>query len=736
MNIHIVKSNAEQVLSDENTKLENQMDACQAQVEAVGDISLEGMEGAAAEAATQTIHMHKAVVESHYSLYESLRSANEKNKSAVSGLYPTEGDVVDTKVAEQRLQEAQNEIARLQEEERRDVSFARQQNRQTQRDGGSTESMIDVQSISDGYSSLIASQRETAQYYQKVIDVAKQYDSDSEGFYGEVDFSQLHAATASAISYAATRSWGDTSWADTADGDYNHSIAEYKCEMARPYLTDEELEAYRQAYEDDGRITSDEIYSVDEDGTTRFTEHLYAALAKVPSVMVSDAEVGEVAKAYETMWDQMDTDSIERLLELSYVATGREQDASGIGPVPDPNDSTKMVNPSHIYEYVPSSLLSRVAIAEKNDAQGWNNRSDRYWQRIAGLNLIDSISQKNETIWVPANDGGFDSDGNAWYSTDGVDFSLTVIRGKNADGSGDSAFMCVLESNPALHVDDASSMGGSSIGFSDPSGCARYETDVYVSGNTPDVLALLSHLNNPNARLQQVTDSVEGDMYSGDGFSITGSIAKSLASKGADITIGNLPGGGTLLTVMGFAKQLLEGYQNSLSDEQKQTLNEETVDAIRTSGSSPLEDIGIGTSYDDVNFPDFNSPDGTRSYTLDGNTNVYITDSEQKAIQSTIDAYNQLHGTSYTYDDFMSDMTNNPIDALIGQGEGQDTSDFLEWSKDPADLVYSQNIYDDNGVILHPIGSTVDSDDSISNYEFFHGKSLGKFQEFDYFFEE
>lgn len=99
MDIRIVKSSAEQALSDENAKLENQMDACQAQVEAVGDISLEGMEGAAAEAATQTIHMHKAVVESHYSLYESLRSANEKNKRAVSGLYPTEGDVVDTKVA-------------------------------------------------------------------------------------------------------------------------------------------------------------------------------------------------------------------------------------------------------------------------------------------------------------------------------------------------------------------------------------------------------------------------------------------------------------------------------------------------------------------------------------------------------------------------------------------------------------------------------------------------------------
>lgn len=169
MDIRIVKSSAEQALSDENAKLENQMDACQAQVEAVGDISLEGMEGAAAEAATQTIHMHKAVVESHYSLYESLRSANEKNKRAVSGLYPTEGDVVDTKVAEQRLQEAQSEIARLRQEERRDVSFARQQNQQAQRDGGSAESLIDVQSISDGYSSLIASQQETAQYYQKSL---------------------------------------------------------------------------------------------------------------------------------------------------------------------------------------------------------------------------------------------------------------------------------------------------------------------------------------------------------------------------------------------------------------------------------------------------------------------------------------------------------------------------------------------------------------------------------------
>ena len=167
MDIRIVKSSAEQALSDENAKLENQMDACQAQVEAVGDISLEGMEGAAAEAATQTMHMHKAVVESHYSLYESLRSANEKNKRAVSGLYPTEGDVVDTKVAEQRLQEAQSEIARLRQEERRDVSFARQQNQQAQRDGGSAESLIDVQSISDGYSSLIASQQETAQYDQK-----------------------------------------------------------------------------------------------------------------------------------------------------------------------------------------------------------------------------------------------------------------------------------------------------------------------------------------------------------------------------------------------------------------------------------------------------------------------------------------------------------------------------------------------------------------------------------------
>ena len=89
-----------------------------------------------------------------------------------------------------------------------------------------------------------------------------------------------------------------------------------------------------------------------------------------------------------------------------------------------------------------------------------------------------------------------------------------------------------------------------------------------------------------------------------------------------------------------------------------------------------------------MNFPDFNSPDGTRSYTLDSNINVYVTDSEQEAIQSTIDAYNQSHGTSYTYDDFMSDMTNNPIDALVGRGEGQDTTAFTEWSKDVADLSY------------------------------------------------
>lgn len=458
--------------------------------------------------------------------------------------------------------------------------------------------------------------------------------------------------------------------------------------MARPYLTDEELEAYRQAYENDGRLTADEIYSVDEDGTGHFTENLYAALAKIPSVMVSDAEVGEVAKAYETMWDQMDTDSIERFLELSYVATGKEQDASGVGPMPDPNDPTKTINSNHIYEYVPSPLLSRVAAAEKADARDWNNRSDTYWPRIAGLNLIDSMSQKNETIWVPADDCGLDSDGNAWYFTDGVDFALTVIRGKNSDGSDDSAFMCMLESNPSLHIDDSSSTGSVGIGLDDPSGSAMYETDIYVSGNTPDVLVLLSHLNNPKAHLQQVTDPAERAMYGGDGFSVMGSAAKSLVDKGVDVAIENLPGGGTLLTIMGFAKQLSESYQNNLSEEQKQTLSEETAESIRTSGASPLEDIGIGTSYDDVNFPDFNSPDGTRSYTLDSNINVYVTDSEQEAIQSTIDAYNQSHGTSYTYDDFMSDMTNNPIDALVGRGEGQDTTAFTEWSKDVADLSY------------------------------------------------
>lgn len=166
------------------------------------------------------------------------------------------------------------------------------------------------------------------------------------------------------------------------------------------------------------------------------------------------------------------------------------------------------------------------------------------------------MSQKNETIWVPADDCGLDSDGNAWYSTDGVDFALTVIRGKNSDGSDDSAFMCMLESNPSLHIDDSSSTGSVGIGLDDPSGSAMYETDIYVSGSTPDVLVLLSHLNNPKAHLQQVTDPAERVMYGGDGFSVMGSAAKSLVDKGVDVAIENLPGGGTLLTIMGFAKQL------------------------------------------------------------------------------------------------------------------------------------------------------------------------------------
>ena len=220
--MRIVKSSSTSLLEHENKRLQEQIGQCRRQEKKISRLSLQGMDGKAADKLRRQISLQSTVVKSHRQVYESLIRINKQNVEAIWGLPETSKGVVDTGVAQQRIDSANAEIKRLRAECKSKLATARTTNAQiatanTQLPTGLTTPptpLINLSAIDSYYARLIGAQQSIVDTNKKIKRKAEEYDRLSASLYKRVDLSTFRASTKSVSSYVATGKWGNTKWRD------------------------------------------------------------------------------------------------------------------------------------------------------------------------------------------------------------------------------------------------------------------------------------------------------------------------------------------------------------------------------------------------------------------------------------------------------------------------------------------------------------------------------------------
>ncbi len=218
--MRIAKTQAVALLQAENAQLGMQKARCRRQVSRLQGLSFSMMDGKAVRAAEQRLQMQAAIGTAHFAFYDSLTAANSKNMSLLHSLPETSPGVLDTAVAERRMEEALRQMHLLQQAMDAALEQVRRANAcmweflsSNMPDGGEFEwNPIDEGPIVEHYQALIDGQRAVAQANKMILRRASEYDRKSLEAYRGVEVSYLRQAMSSSSSFASRGTWGDTSW--------------------------------------------------------------------------------------------------------------------------------------------------------------------------------------------------------------------------------------------------------------------------------------------------------------------------------------------------------------------------------------------------------------------------------------------------------------------------------------------------------------------------------------------
>lgn len=219
--MRIVKSTATAILEDEKKALEAQVELCKQQESKISSISLMGMKGKGVEAVQRNIQRQSKVVKSHRLLFESLADIDGQNVAAIEALPETSQGVIDTEVAQDRIDRANAAVRELVSQQLTALANARRANSNARiaynnnpaRSPYSTFTPpCSISSINTQYGQLIGAQLSIVRVNQSIIDKASEYDRLSEALYQRVDLSIVSESTKSVNSYLATGSWGSSDW--------------------------------------------------------------------------------------------------------------------------------------------------------------------------------------------------------------------------------------------------------------------------------------------------------------------------------------------------------------------------------------------------------------------------------------------------------------------------------------------------------------------------------------------
>lgn len=231
--MRIVKQRAVELLGLESRQLEVQCQRCERLAAKLAGCYLGGMSGKSVTAAEQRIRMQAAVVTAQVAMLQSIKEADARNAALVGSLPTTSPGVLDTQVAQERLDEARASIARFEKQMETAVTNAERFNAllsscdPTLQYGGSTPGLIDICGLKAGYHSLIAGQEAIVSYNERVIEQAQQYKEQSAALYAGVNTATADQALASMRSYAGTGTWGDVTWAGRLRLDLDVASAKY-----------------------------------------------------------------------------------------------------------------------------------------------------------------------------------------------------------------------------------------------------------------------------------------------------------------------------------------------------------------------------------------------------------------------------------------------------------------------------------------------------------------------------
>ncbi len=199
--MRIVKAEATGVLDSNASRLEEQIGRCQAEIDKFSRMALVGFSGVASDALVSRIRGQVPVLYAQKAFYSSLKEAERSNSSAVAGLPETSPGVLDTDVAQQRIDEA-----------RESVDSLRREQSEALRSASLIELVCPIRlgAIYSYYDSLIEAQNSRITHYELVLRRFEEYEAEAQGYYDSVDRRQLGVSDEAVGRYNQTGSWGLT----------------------------------------------------------------------------------------------------------------------------------------------------------------------------------------------------------------------------------------------------------------------------------------------------------------------------------------------------------------------------------------------------------------------------------------------------------------------------------------------------------------------------------------------
>ena len=654
--MRILKAEAISTLTEENARLTNQMQLCESQERTMLSVSAQemGLLGEAWSAVEQRIHMRPLVIRTHYFAYAAIKEGNLTHIRALSALPDsTTPGVLDTEECEREIERQKSNIAEFEN------TCSSLINKVTQHsvDYGESGPWATINQITSHYGTLIAACKTIIQEFENIKDAADTFSDQSYRFYVDAQcyvFDILAQSTSAVQSCIATGTYDASLCRTLTEG-----INEVRIDLARPYLTEEELAALRQALED-GTIGTDEIY---DSGT--FNEQLYSALAKLPDFMVKEDDVQAIADAYNNMWTRGHADAIRRFFEVSYL-----RNDSVAFPYFHPytcHDQNLDTRDYVLFER--SSLMDRVSACAQTDMLLRNKDSDSYHWYLAAANLIADVSASGSQMWCTPD--GLDAELFAYTTrVTGELATISVLRFNSTIFNDDPKLNQSFENNPAYSIPASG-------------------TFISVSGEERAICNLLSEYRNAviaNEMLrdanEEYTDAELNHVFNALGF---------VYGTPLDVVLSKIPFLTNVLGLVDSAASLQAERQDlAFFQEASSGITDTTFSRIAASlnDNTVINECGFS-----LNISTFNQQRTAASNVCTPPfTRIYVSNASRDILGSLVAAYNNCTGRSYETETFLEEIASDTYNSVVSGGNHNSTYYFVAWCNAPAHLVYAEDV--------------------------------------------